>query len=538
MEERKFKNIGLILGVVLVAVAVAFAIQTHWKGRQPRPQETQLGREWTKLELILAQIQNNYVDSVDVHALIEKTLPSILEELDPHSVYLEPQRLQEADEELQGNIEGIGVLFNVPNDTAIVINVVVGGPAERMGLQSGDKIIKVDTTVIAGVKMPQDSMRTYMKGPKGTNVDIWIQRFGEKELIKFPIVRDKIPVHTVDVAYMVDAQTGYIKLSKFARTSYVEVLEAVSDLVEQGMKQVIFDIRGNVGGYLDQALKISGLFLDEGQLIVYTQGAHRPRQDFNNPQKGFCSEMPMAVLIDDASASSSEIMAGALQDWDRAWIVGRRSYGKGLVQEPIYFSDKSGLRLTVSRFYTPLGRSIQKPYDGNKDDYAYDILDRYRHGEFMQEDSIPKNDSLRYETKAGKVLYGGGGIIPDVFVPLDTVGMNDFYLKSSRLGLPIKFSMNFADKHRKEIKEISTMDALDAFYDRMPLEREFLVFAAANKVTPKGNEWQECKHIILPQLKAYVGRNTQMDDKAFYPYLGQIDNVLLRAKKLFYEANR
>ncbi|HOO42317.1 MAG TPA: S41 family peptidase [Bacteroidales bacterium] len=533
-EQRKTRRTGTIVLIILIALVIAGILRWQVYRDQGATGNGKLGREWSKLELILNQIENNYVDSVNVEDFIEKTLPYIMEELDPHSIYLSPDELRSADEELRGNIEGIGIVFNVPQDTATVINVVVGGPSEKMGLQPGDKIIKVDTQTIAGVGLPQDSIVSLLKGPKGTLVDVWVKRYGEKEPIRFSIIRDKIPVHSVDVAYMADSITGYIKLSRFSMTSYAEVLGAIADLMKQGMKQVIFDLRDNTGGYLDQALKITGEFLDENKLIVYTEGTHRERQDFFTKKRGFCYDMPLAVLVNEASASSSEIMAGALQDNDRGTILGRRSYGKGLVQEPVYFSDNSGLRLTVARFYTPLGRSIQKPYGKNTQEYAYDLIERYRNGELMQEDSIPKNDSLRYVTAAGKVLYGGGGIIPDVFVPLDTVGVNDLYLRISRQNLPIRFSMDYADRHRKELSSITNLEELEAFFEQNTLMEDFIVYLRKQGINPVSPQWNECGTILLTQIKAYIGRNTRLEDKGFYPYLGKIDNVLQKAIEVLY----
>lgn len=522
---------------IFVVLAIVGIIRWNSLKDQNGAGRKRLGREWSKLELILDQIQNNYVDSVDVSSFIEKTLPTIMEELDPHSIYLPPDELRTADEELRGNIEGIGIVFNVPSDTATVINVVVGGPSEKMGLQAGDKIIKIDTQIVAGVNMHQDSIVRLLKGPKGTKVDVHVKRYGENNLIQFSIIRDKIPVTSVDVAYMADSLTGYIKLSRFSMTSYAEVLGAISDLMKQGMKQVIFDLRDNTGGYLDQALKITGEFLDENLLVVYTEGLHRERQDFFTHKRGFCYDMPLAVLINEASASSSEIMAGALQDNDRGTIIGRRSYGKGLVQEPVYFSDNSGLRLTVARFYTPLGRSIQKPYGTNSREYAYDLVERYRHGELMQEDSIPKNDSLRYETPAGKVLYGGGGIIPDVFVPLDTTGVNDLYLRISRQNLPIRFSMEFADRNRARLSEIGNFEELEQFFASKQLEDEFLRYVNKQGIGPVPAQWKECGGILMTQIQAYIGRNTRLEDKGFYPYLGRIDNVLIEALEVLSTAS-
>jgi len=526
--QKTGRTLAITLGILVV---LAFLGIIRWNSLRDQNGEgrKRLGREWSKLELILDQIQNNYVDSVDVSSFIERTLPTIMEELDPHSIYLPPDELRTADEELRGNIEGIGTVFNVPSDTATVINVVVGGPSEKMGLQAGDKIIKIDTQIVAGVNLPQDSIVRLLKGPKGTKVDVHVKRFGENNLIHFSIIRDKIPVNSVDVAYMADSLTGYIKLSRFSMTSYAEVLGAIADLMKQGMKQVIFDLRDNTGGYLDQALKITGEFLDENRLVVYTEGLHRERQDFFTHKRGFCYDMPLAVLINEASSASSEIRAGALQDNDRGTIIGRRSYGKGLVQEPVYFSDSSGLRLTVARFYTPLGRSIQKPYGSNSREYAYDLVERYKHGELMQEDSIPKNDSLRYVTPAGKVLYGGGGIIPDVFVPLDTTGVNDLYLRISRQNLPIRFSMEFADRNRALLSGIGTLEELEQFFASKQLEDEFLRYVNRQGIGPVSAQWKECGGILITQIQAYIGRNTRLEDKGFYPYQGRIDNVLIKA---------
>ena len=330
---------------------------------------------------------------------------------------------------------------------------------------------------------------------------------------------------------MADSITGYIKLSGF-HDKLCEVLGAIADLMKQGMKQVVFDLRDNSGGY-GTSPQDHRRILDKNMLIVYTEGLHRERQDFIR-KRGFCYDMPLAVLINEASASSSEIMAGALQDNDRGTIIGRRSYGKGLVQEPIYFSDNSGLRLTVARFYTPLGRSIQKPYGNNSHEYAYDLLERYRHGELMQEDSIPRNDSLKYVTTAGKVLYGGGGIIPDVFVPLDTAGVNGLSLRITRQNLPIRFSMNFADRNRKELLLIESFEDLESFFSRKSLEKEFLTYIRNQGIRPIQNQWTECGNILMTQIKAYIGRNTRLEDKAFYPYLGRIDNVLLKALEVLH----
>ncbi|HQN23544.1 MAG TPA: S41 family peptidase, partial [Bacteroidales bacterium] len=434
--------------------------------------------------------------------------------------------LEKADEALQGGFDGIGIQFNVPNDTAIVTNVIAGGPSEKAGLLSGDRIIKIDDRNVAGVSLHQDSMVSMMRGPRGTKVKLELKRNGEEKLIPFTIVRDMIPVNSVDVAFMINDTTGYIKLAKFSKTTYFEFLQATLTLREKGMKRLIFDLRDNTGGYLDQALMLSNEFLEKGDLVVYMEGKNRPRQDFVADGKGSCKDIELAVLINEASASSSEIFAGAMQDNDRALIYGLRSFGKGLVQEPVYFSDGSGIRLTVARFYTPTGRCIQKPYS---DKYDMDIIERYEHGEMMSADSIKVNDSLKYITPGGKVVYGGGGIIPDVFVPLDTVGISDYLIKCNRQSLVVKFANKFSDKHRARMRSITDMDALYAFFTEFNLKKEFIEYTMANGVIPSKSDWEISGEIIMTQVKAVIGRYTPMDDDAFYPIYLKNDNVIKRA---------
>lgn len=483
---------------------------------------------WDKIVLVLDQIEKNYVDPINYKDITEKTLPVILKELDPHSIYLPPQDLKEADEELEGGFDGIGITFNVPADTAVVASIILGGPSERAGVLAGDRIIKIDGKNVAGVKIPQDSLVKLMRGPSGTTVHISVLRDGEE--VPFDIIRDKIPVKSIDVAYMMDDTTGYVKLSKFSRTSHKEFVKAVLPLKEKGMKKMIFDLRDNSGGYLDQALLLSNEFLKKGDLIVYMQGVHRPRQDFHADGSGICKDIALSVLINEGSASSSEIFAGAIQDNDRGTIYGRRSFGKGLVQEPINFSDNSGLRLTVARYYTPTGRFIQKPYTGDDENYAYDIIERYRHGEMTDADSIPKNDSLKFVTKGGKVVYGGGGIIPDVFVPVDTVGVTDLLVKANRQSLQVKFSIAQADKNRKELQKIRDLKELNKMLDRMGLEESFKEYLKANSVTFTNKEWNRSRDILMTQIRAMVGRYSYLDDNAFYPLIAPIDNMIQAVK--------
>lgn len=481
--------------------------------------------KWGKVNLVLDQINANYVDAIDAQKFTEDILPLIMQKLDPHSVYLPPQELKDADDVLEGHFEGIGIMFNVPQDTAIVVNIISGGPSERAGLMTGDRILKVDDRVVAGVKMAQDSLVRLMRGPSGTKVRLVVLRDGEE--VVFDIVRDKIPVKSVDVAYMVNDTTGYVKLSKFTRTSYSEFVEATNTMRNGGMRKLIFDLRDNSGGYLDQALLLSNEFLDKGQTIVYMEGIHRSRQDFTADGRGSFKDVELVVLIDEGSASSSEIFAGAIQDNDRGTIIGRRSFGKGLVQEPVNFSDNSGIRLTVARYYTPTGRCIQKPYsDGDDESYMLDIYERYKHGEMTDVDSIPKNDSLKFTTPGGKTVYGGGGIIPDIFVPVDTVGVTDLLMKINRQSFQVKFAISLSDKYRKQLREADDMQKLEKALDGMNIEEKFLSYLHDAGIKTPESQWKISRHVVMTQLRALIGRYSPMDDAAFYPIYLRIDNVM------------
>lgn len=520
----KDKTLKTVLWVLTIVFSFCLIYKTV---RQTTPKNTidisQTQSDWAKLMLVLKCVDSDYVDEIDHKSVTEDLLPLIMEELDPHSLYFPPQELSKAEESLNGGFDGIGIQFTVPNDTAIVSNVIVGGPSEKAGLISGDRIVKVDEKVIAGVNMPQDSMVALMRGKKGTKVVVHVKRDGEHEPIPFTIVRDKIPDKSVDVAFMINDTTGYLKLSKFAKTSYMEFVVATLELKEKGMKRLIFDLRDNTGGYLDQALMLSNEFLEKDQLVVYLEGRSRPRQEFHADGKGMLKDINLAVLINEGSASSSEIFAGAMQDNDRATIYGVRSFGKGLVQEPFNFSDGSGIRLTVARYYTPTGRCIQKPYS---EDYAYDILERYNSGEMFNADSIKVNDSLKYTTPLGKTVYGGGGIIPDVFVPLDTVGVNSFFVKCNRQGMQIKFAMETVDKNRSKVRTLNDMESLNAFLDGFDVPGKFLSYVKSKGITPTDAEWNESKEYLVTQVRALIGRYSPMDDKAFYPIYLTTDRLI------------
>ena len=482
---------------------------------------------WRKLNLILQEVERNYVDTIDMAGMTDAAVSAALAELDPHSVYLPPVELTESVSELSGNFEGIGITFNVPNDTAIVLTTIAGGPSEKAGLMQGDRIVRVDDKDVAGVKMPQDSMIRLMKGPKGSKVKITVNRDGN--IIPLDIIRDKIPVHCVDAAFMIDDQTGYLKLSKFTRTTYKEFSEATDRLVSQGMKHLIFDLRDNTGGYFDQAWKLSNEFLEEDDLVVYMEGRKRPRQEFTADGKGSLKDVKLSVLIDDGTASSSEIFAGAIQDNDRGVIIGRRSFGKGLVQEPINFTDGSGIRLTVSRFYTPSGRCIQKPYD---EDYEYDIYERYAHGEMTSADSMKVDTTVVYYTVKGRRMYGGGGIIPDVFVPIDTTKATSFFISCNKKTTQMRFAQAMADKYRGSLSGISDFETLERFLDDIALDEQFLEYASrVDGIRPAPGEWEETEPYMMPQLKALVGRFSKLDNEAFYRFYLPIDDIIQAALK-------
>lgn len=515
-----------MLLVIALLLAAMLAQNIVSNSRKNKIDLGQTKDDWAKLMLILNKVDSDYVDEIDHAKVTEEILPEIMSKLDPHSVYLPPTELEAADESLQGGFFGIGIQFTVPNDTAVVSNVISGGPAEKAGILSGDRIIKVDTIAIAGNGTPQDSMVRLMRGPKGTKVTIGVSRDGDPSIIPFDIIRDKIPDKSVETGIMLNDTTGFIKLSKFSKTSYFEFLKEIIELRAAGMKKLIFDLRDNTGGYLDQAVLLANEFLGKGDLVVYMEGRNRARQDIFADGKGSCKDIELAVLINESSASSSEIFAGAIQDNDRGTIYGLRSFGKGLVQEPVYFTDGSGIRLTVSRYHTPTGRCIQKPYS---DDYEYDIYERYMSGEMMSADSIKVNDSLKFTTPGGKIVYGGGGIIPDVFVPLDTTRTTEYLIKCNRQSLQVKFANETCDRQRARIRSIEDMDALEKFFSGMDLKKEFTAYTKARDIVATDDEWAISGELIITQIKALIGRYTPLGDDAFYMIYKDIDNDIQAA---------
>ncbi|MFO8022989.1 MAG: S41 family peptidase [Perlabentimonas sp.] len=480
-----------------------------------------------KLNSILKYIEGQYVDTVSMNNLVESTIPTVLENLDPHSVYIPASDLQEVNEPLDGGFDGIGITFNMPEDTIIVITTIPGGPSERVGLIPGDRIVTIDDSTVAGVDINQNDIVKMLKGPNGTSVKVGVSRKGVDEPITFEIIRDKIPIYSVDVSYMVKEDIGYIKISRFARTTYQEFIDAVDKLQNKGMQKIIIDLRGNNGGYMDAATNIANEFLSEGKLIVYTEGKARPRQNIYSNAKGRCLNTQVAVLLDEFSASASEILAGAIQDNDRGAVIGRRSFGKGLVQEQILFSDGSAVRLTIARYYTPTGRSIQKPYENGTDDYYYDISNRYIHGEFQERDSIHLNDSLLYTTPGGRTVYGGGGIMPDFFIPLDTIGITTYFNQVARRNIIYRFAFEYADDNRSKLSEFDNAEGIENYLEQQKILDKFVSFAKDNGIKPNYKQIEISKEVLETQLKAYIARNI-IDNEGFYPIIKKIDSTLIR----------
>jgi len=474
-----------------------------------------------KLDEVINAIKDKYVDSVNVDSIEEKAIKFLLKELDPHSVYIPPVEAKAENEEMSGNFEGIGIYFNVRNDTVVVVGVIPGGPSEKSGLLPGDKIIMVDDTSIVGMDT-YDIMKR-IKGHKGTKVKITVIKPITKDTVTYTITRDVIPIKSVDVAFKVKNGIGYIKISRFAQNTYDEFVKAVKKLHSQGVHKLILDLRDNPGGYMQIAVKIADEFLPKGKTIVYIQGVHQPKVVYSATDHDLCINDKVAVLINEWSASASEIVAGALQDNDRAIIIGRRSFGKGLVQEPMQFSDGSTVRLTVARYYTPTGRCIQKSYDKGVEDYYKEVTKRYYDGELVNKDSIHLPDSLKYKTPKGKIVYGGGGIMPDIFVPLDTNRFDDFYYEVMAKNLLYKFAFEYSDKHRNKLKEFKNAGEMYRYLQSVNIWNKFLDFAKKQKIKSKITS-DETEKVLKDYVPAFILR-LYFGDDGFYPYYLKHDKV-------------
>jgi carboxyl-terminal processing protease len=527
MNRRIAIWLPLLLAVVLSA---GFFMGTRLSSSRLGARLSITPNSSSKLESIIQYIQNDYVDSVSGKELSEEAITALLKDLDPHSVYIPASEVSDANEPLEGGFSGIGVQFSMQTDTVYVINTVPNGPSAKLGILPGDKIIKVNDSVIAGKKLSTDKVVKMLKGPKGTKVRVAILRHGVKQLVDYTITRGEIPLYSVDYSYMLAPSVGYVKINQFARTTPAEFIKAVTKLHQQGMKKLVLDLRGNGGGLLDAAIAVADQFLDRGQLIVYTQGRMRPRQEARATEKGLCQSDKLVVLIDEYSASASEIVSGAIQDNDRGTIIGRRSFGKGLVQEQSEFPDGSAIRLTVARYYTPSGRCIQKPYSKGKgeEDYEMDILNRYNHGELVSKDSIHLDHSKKYTTVGGRVVYGGGGIMPDIFVPMDTAGYSMGYGKLRDQGLIYKFSFEFTDKYRDQMKAFKDVKSLRQWLAMQNVTSQFIAYAKTHKVELTAKDLRTSYRLLTVELEAYIARN-MLDNDGFYPVIQEVDATLQRS---------
>ena len=498
---------------ISLAVTMCLALSFTLSAQRSLPQALQ------KLMNAEYAISSLYVDSVNEDKLVEEAIKGMLESLDPHSSYTDAKETKELEEPLQGEFSGVGIQFNMNKDTLYVIQTVPGGPSERVGVLAGDRIIYVNDTIIAGVKMKNSDIQKRLRGKKGTNVTIKVKRPGVKELITFRITRDNIPLHSIDAQYMLDERTGYLRISRFGAKTHEEMMDALKELKKQGMTQLIMDLSDNGGGYLNAAIDMCNEFLDRGQLMVYTEGENSPRNEANANGWGEYQDLHMVVMVNQYSASAAEIFAGAMQDWDRAVIVGRRTFGKGLVQRPFKFEDGSMMRLTVARYYTPSGRCIQKPYNrGDKKAYEKELLERANEGEYYSLDSIQFNDSLRYTTRLNhRIIYGGGGVMPDVYVPIDTSEYSTYYRDLSAKGILNQYVIKYVDKNRKSIaKQYSTLDAYDrGFAVSDEMMRDLIAMGEQDSVKFDEEKYRTSELLLKDIVKGLIARDVYGDQSAY-----------------------
>ena len=487
-----------------------------------------------KFNTLLSIVNYAYVDTVNNSQMVDNAIVAVLKELDPHSVYIPKDELQKMNEPLEGNFEGIGIQFNILNDTITVVSPISGGPSEKLGIQSGDKIVNIEGELVAGVKITNSGVADRLRGKKGSMVNVEIKRTGENKLLSFDIERDKIPIFSLDAAYMATPEIGYIKINRFARNTTQEFDEALLKLKKEGLTDLILDLRGNGGGYLNTAFTLADEFLGDKKLIVYTEGLKQRRENYEATNRGNFEKGRLVVLIDEGSASASEIVSGAIQDWDRGLIIGRRSFGKGLVQKPFPLSDGSAVRLTTAKYYTPTGRSIQKPYEEGKDAYYKDIVNRYKHGELFSSDSINFPDSLKYFTPNHRVVYGGGGIMPDLFVPIDTSLTSDYNSKLIRTGAYNQFILNYLDKNRKKLS--NTYPTFKEYNSNFEVNNElledFYTYAEKKKDIERNLEdIATSERLIKVQLKALLARNL-FEVSEYFEVINELNEAYQEALKV------
>ena len=524
----KNKRIAIWLPVIIAAsIALGIFIGNHYLSISTGKFRSYASGN--KINAILDIIDEQYVDTVNMSQLVEGAIPKIFSELDPHSGYIPAADAQMVNEELEGSFSGIGVSFNLQTDTILVISVIPGGPSEKAGLLAGDRIITINDSLFAGNNSSQGEIMKTLREAKNSVVKLGIKRSTSQDLLYFNVTRGDVPVNSVDVAYVVREGVGYIKVNKFARTTYNEFITAIAKLKQQNCKSFIIDLRGNTGGYMDAAINMINEFMANGRLIVYTEGKAFPRNDVYANGTGTCQDAPIVVLTDEFSGSASEIFAGAIQDNDRGLIIGRRTYGKGLVQSQIPLSDGSALRLTIARYYTPSGRCIQKDYElGKTDEYDQDLFNRFMHGEFDSADSIKINNSLKYQTSLGRTVYGGGGIMPDIFIPRDTSGVTSYFSNVINSGVLNLFTLEYSDNNREKLSSFKTYQELYNYLKKQPLLDKFTNYAVSKGIRKRVTLINISAKLIENQLHSYIVRNF-FNDEGFYPIFLKDDVTLLKA---------
>ena len=487
-----------------------------------------------RLNNLLHIIDDQYVDNVNIDSLVDKAIPQILADLDPHSVYISAKDVQATNDDLKGSFSGVGIEFNIRQDTLHVQNVVKNAPAERAGLLAGDKIVRIDGKPFVGKDINNEEAMRRLKGPKDTKVVLGVVRYGQKKIKEFTVIRGDIPQKSITATYMLNDDTGYIRIKNFGETTYPELLIALAKLSQEGFKSLVIDLRDNTGGYLQSAVQMANEFLPKNKLVVYTQGRKAQRQDYLSDGHGSYQRLPLVVLINEGSASASEIFAGAMQDNDRATIIGRRSFGKGLVQQQMAFTDGSLIRLTIARYYTPSGRCIQKPYTAGDDaDYGQDIYSRYQHGEFFSQDSI-KHTGPAYHTGFGRTVYGGGGITPDIFVPEDTLGMTSYYKQAAMSGLILQFAYSYTDENRRKLSSYKTLPELEAYLDKQNLIEQFVVYADKHGLQRRNLMIRKSRSLLKRFIHSRIIYG-MLDDEAWTTYINQSDPVIKATIKVFRE---
>ena len=529
MKNNNTRFIPFLLAICLIAgIAIGTFYANHFSGNKLGIINTSSN----KLNALLRIIDDQYVDTVNMGELVEEAMPQILSELDPHSSYIPAKDLEAVNADLKGSFSGIGIQFTIQNDTIHVNSVIQGGPSEKVGLMAGDRIVEVDDSAFVGKIVTNSEAMKRLKGEKGSKVKLGVYRPGEKDLLHFTVIRGNIPVKSIDAAYMINEKVGYIKVNKFGETTYPELLIALAKLNQKNCEGLIVDLRGNTGGYMAAAIQMVNEFLPNNRLIVYTQGRKSPREDYNSNGTGSNQKMPLVVLVDEGSASASEIFAGAIQDNDRGTIVGRRSFGKGLVQQPIEFSDGSAIRLTIARYYTPSGRCIQKPYEkGKESEYELDLLTRYEHGEFFSADSIKQDETEVYHTRLGRPVYGGGGIMPDIFVPQDTTGMTSYFRMAANRGLIIRYTFDYTDQNRSTMQKYDTPEKMEAYLKGQNLLNKFAAWAEKKGLKRRNNLMMKSRRLFEMSLYGNIIYN-MLGMEAYVEYLNESDKTVLKAVEI------